>query len=157
MAWLQLRVFTRTPEFAEELLSAHEASAVSFKGFGEGGDRRKEPLLQARIDEACLRASLRGKLADPKFPQLTVVGQHSRQHQLGRVRRQILQLNGIDDPFGEGLGIEKPQVGLQTADHDRTQFGRANRHAPREALRVEHFQQGREAVGMPVVGRGGEK
>lgn len=30
MAWLQLRVFTRTPEFAEELLSAHEAAAVSF-------------------------------------------------------------------------------------------------------------------------------
>ena len=30
MAWLQLRVFTRTPEFAEELLSAHGAAAVSF-------------------------------------------------------------------------------------------------------------------------------
>lgn len=30
MAWLQLRVFTRTPEFAEELLSAYEAAAVSF-------------------------------------------------------------------------------------------------------------------------------
>lgn len=30
MAWLQLRVFTRTPDFAEELLSAHESAAVSF-------------------------------------------------------------------------------------------------------------------------------
>lgn len=30
MAWLQLRVQTRHPEFAEEVLLAHEASAVSF-------------------------------------------------------------------------------------------------------------------------------
>ena len=30
MAWMQLRVFTRTPEFAEEVLATHGAQAVSF-------------------------------------------------------------------------------------------------------------------------------
>lgn len=30
MAWMQLRVFTRTPDFAEEILSTHGAEAVSF-------------------------------------------------------------------------------------------------------------------------------
>lgn len=30
MAWMQLRVFTRTPDFAEETLSTHGAEAVSF-------------------------------------------------------------------------------------------------------------------------------
>ncbi len=30
MAWMQLRVFTRTPDFAEEILSSHGAQAVSF-------------------------------------------------------------------------------------------------------------------------------
>lgn len=30
MAWMQLRVFTRTPDFAEEILSSHGAEAVSF-------------------------------------------------------------------------------------------------------------------------------
>ena len=30
MAWMQLRVFTRTPDFAEEILSSHGADAVSW-------------------------------------------------------------------------------------------------------------------------------
>lgn len=30
MAWMQLRVFTRTPDFAEEILSSHGAEAVSW-------------------------------------------------------------------------------------------------------------------------------
>ena len=40
MAWLQLRVYTKHPEFAEEVLLAHGASAVSFI------DAMDEPVLE---------------------------------------------------------------------------------------------------------------
>ena len=45
----------------------------------------------------------------------------------------------------------------RTAHHDRVEIAGCDRHAAREALRVEHFEQRREAVGMAVVGRRGEK
>ena len=48
MAWLQLRVHTRHPEFAEEVLLAHEAAAVSFV------DAQDDPVLEPAPGETPL-------------------------------------------------------------------------------------------------------
>jgi ribosomal protein L11 methyltransferase len=48
MAWLQLRVMTRRPEFAEEILSAHGAQAVSFV------DAYDTPILEPGVGETPL-------------------------------------------------------------------------------------------------------
>ena len=50
------------------------------------------------------------------------------------------------------------QVFLEPAYHDVVEkLFAADRHAAAEALRVENFKQRGEAVGMAVVGRGGEE
>lgn len=48
MAWLQLRVMTRRPEFAEEILSSHGAQAVSFI------DAHDTPILEPGVGETPL-------------------------------------------------------------------------------------------------------
>lgn len=50
MAWLQLRVHTRHPEFADEILHAHEAAAVSFL------DAHDDPVLEPAPGETPLWA-----------------------------------------------------------------------------------------------------
>ena len=56
MAWLQLRVRTRTPDFAEEILTAHGAQAVSFL---DGAD---SPILEPAPGET------------PLWPETVTVG-----------------------------------------------------------------------------------
>jgi ribosomal protein L11 methyltransferase len=51
MAWLQLRVHTRHPEFADEILLAHDAAAVSFV------DAVDDPVLEPAPGETPLWAS----------------------------------------------------------------------------------------------------
>ena len=48
MAWLQLRVHSRTPDFAEEVLSAHGAAAVSMV------DAEDSPILEPGVGETPL-------------------------------------------------------------------------------------------------------
>jgi ribosomal protein L11 methyltransferase len=48
MAWLQLRVHSRTPDFAEEILSAHGAAAVSMV------DAEDTPILEPGVGETPL-------------------------------------------------------------------------------------------------------
>lgn len=56
MAWMQLRVFTRTPDFAEEILASHGAEAVSFL------DAADTPILEPGPGET------------PLWPETVTVG-----------------------------------------------------------------------------------
>ncbi len=56
MAWMQLRVFTRTPDFADEILSTHGAEAVSFL------DAADSPILEPGPGET------------PLWPETVTVG-----------------------------------------------------------------------------------
>ena len=63
---------------------------------------------------------------------------------------------GLDLALRKRLA-EAAQIGLEPADHDRLEVFRAHLDAAREPLRIEHFEQRREAVGVAVVRRGGEE
>ena len=53
---------------------------------------------------------------------------------------------------------EGAEFSFESADHDFTeQLGVSDLFAAEEALGVEHFEQRREAVGVAVVGGGGEE
>ena len=63
---------------------------------------------------------------------------------------------GFDFALRECL-TKAAQVRLQTTHHDWLEVLRARLNATREALRVEHLEQRREAVGMAIVRRGSQK
>ena len=68
-----------------------------------------------------------------------------------------LEVDLADDPLGEPAG-DGPEVFLEPADHHVfEELLGPDGHAPAESLRVEDFQQGGEAVGVAVVGRGREE
>jgi len=54
-------------------------------------------------------------------------------------------------------GAQRAQIALQSANHDGGQLRLADARPPGEALGIEHLQQRRKAVGMPIVGRGGKE
>ena len=113
----------------------------------ERRDRGEKPLLKVGEQEARPGAAGRG---------LPVVVEHGGQAQFRGVRRQAIDLNGLDDAFGKGLA--KPaEVFLEPADHDGLQLFGLDVDASGEALRIEDFEQRRERVGMTVVRRGGQR
>ena len=64
-----------------------------------------------------------------------------------------------DAPCGEVLFSEGLEIALEPADHhgpERPGSG-LDGHAAREALGIEHRHEGAEAVGVSVVGSGGEE
>ena len=68
-----------------------------------------------------------------------------------------LEVDLPDDPLGES-SRDGPEVLLEPADHDRVEdFLGPDGDAPAEALGVEDFEQGGEAVRVPVVRRGREE
>ncbi len=73
MAWMQLRVFTRTPDFAEEILSSHGAGAVSFL---DGADT---PILEPLPGET------------PLWPDTVTVGWFTDTRDLAPVRAALAE------------------------------------------------------------------
>lgn len=88
MAWMQLRVFTRTPEFAEELLTSHGAPAVSFL---DGADT---PILEPLPGET------------PLWPDTVTVGWFTETTDLVVVRTALREAL----PEGESLRIESALI-----------------------------------------------
>ena len=124
---------------------------------GERLDRGEQPLLEPG-DEQGRGGLLAFRLAlEPLLPQLPVLVEEDRQPQLGGVGRQAVEVDLPDDPLGKPAG-DGPEVFLEPADHDGFEdlLG-PDGDAPAEALRVEDFQQGGEAVRVAVVGRGREE
>ena len=78
------------------------------------------------------------------------------QDQLGGVVGQALDVDADHLAFGELLA-DLPEVVLQAPDHHRVPGGVVDGDSPAELLRVEHLEQRREAVGVPVVRSGGQE
>jgi hypothetical protein len=87
-----------------------KAFAVDFQGPQEGGDRRKQALLQP--DECELRVCrVSGrKSSDPLGAQLAIGGKHLRQLKLGGRRGQAVEHDRLDAAPGKGLRIDPPQI-----------------------------------------------
>jgi len=88
MAWMQLRVFTRTPDFAEEILSSHGAQAVSFL---DGADT---PILEPLPGET------------PLWPDTVTVGWFLDTTDLAPARAALLDAL----PEAEALRIESALI-----------------------------------------------
>ena len=69
---------------------------------------------------------------------------------------QARDRDGLDLSLRERFA-EATQIGFQLPDHHRLEVPRADFHAAGKALRVEHFEQRREAIGVAVVFSGGEE
>jgi ribosomal protein L11 methyltransferase len=82
MTWLQLRVHTAKPEFAEELLLAHGANAVSLVDAGD------DPVLEPAPG------------ATPLWPRTVTVGMFADQHPLDPVIASLQEL------LPEGLALK---------------------------------------------------
>ena len=76
----------------------------------------------------------------------------SRQDQFRGVRRKILDLDSLDFAYGE-TALNPPDIFLQPPDHDLSERRLAHFDTPREAVRVQQFQQCGEATGVAVVRR----
>ena len=76
---------------------------------------------------------------------------------LGGGLRDAVEHDRLDDPLGKGPRIDPPQIRLEPAHNDRLQIARPDRHPARKPLPVEHLQEGRKAVRMPVMRRRGQK
>lgn len=88
MAWMQLRVFTRTPDFAEEILSSHGAQAVSFL---DGADT---PILEPLPGET------------PLWPDTVTVGWFMDTADLAPAKAALLDAM----PEGASLRVESALI-----------------------------------------------
>ena len=88
MAWMQLRVFTRTPDFAEEILSTHGAEAVSFL---DGADT---PILEPLPGET------------PLWPDTVTVGWFMDTTDLAPARAALIEAM----PEGASLRMESALI-----------------------------------------------
>ena len=99
-------------------------------------DRGEKALLEVGEQKARPRAAGCG---------LPVLIEHGGQSQFRRVRRQAVDLNGLDDALRKRLP-KSAEVFLEPADHDRLQLFGLDVDAPGEALRIEDFEERREGV-----------
>lgn len=107
MAWLQLRVFTRTPEFAGELLDAFNAAAVSFV------DAADTPILEP------------GPGATPYWPDTVTLGYFADDFDVAPVSSALREAM----PEGDALVIET----LWIEDQDWVRVWLDNWHPQRVA------------------------
>ena len=96
----------------------------AFSVRSERRDRREQPLLQSDEGELGQRRLVRRKRGDAATAQLAVGGEAAPEVELGSVRGQACDADGLDLSLREGLA-EAAQVGLQTADHHRLEIARA--------------------------------
>ena len=135
----------------------HHGAAMHLEGAGEGFDGGEQPLLQPDDEQPGRRLRPPRGRRVPLFPGGAVPIEQLRQEDLGGVGRQVVDLQPLDIPPGESP-LDLPDVLLEAAHHHLFELAlSADLHPAREPVRVEHFQQGGEAVRVAVVGRGGEE
>ena len=114
-------------------------------------------MLQTDKGELRHRRLLSRQIGDAPHAQLAIGGELAREFELRRIFRQARDANRLDDPLRKRLA-KTTKIGLQPPHHDRLEILRADLDPAREALGIEHLEQSREAVGMPIVrGRGQEQ
>ena len=117
-------------------------------------DRREQPLLKAHDEQAGGRLGLAGGIRVPFLAGGAVIVEQARQLQLRRVRWQPVDDDRFDAPLRKAT-LRRTDVLLQTPHHHVIErLATAHLHAPGEPVRIEQFQQRREAVRVAVVRRG---
>lgn len=107
MAWLQLRVYTRHPEFADEILQAHDAKAVSFI------DAVDDPVLEPAPGET------------PLWANTVTLGLFSEGADLAPVQASLRELlpDGSEARFETELIEDQDWVRVWLKDCPPLQFG----------------------------------
>ncbi|MGH8445145.1 MAG: 50S ribosomal protein L11 methyltransferase [Solimonas sp.] len=118
MAWLQLRVHTRHPEFADEILQAHDAAAVSFM------DAVDDPVLEPAPGET------------PLWAQTVTLGLFADGADLLPVQASLRELlpDGSEVRFETELIEDQDWVRVWLKDCPPLQFGERLWVVPREKV-----------------------
>jgi hypothetical protein len=124
---------------------------MNLQGAQEGGDRRKQPLLQSDKSELRVCRVPRREASNPLGPELAIGGEHLRQPKFGGGPLQAVEHNRLDGALRKRARINPPQICLEPAHYDGFLIAGPDRHPAREALPVEHFEQRRKAVRMAVM------
>ena len=125
--------------------------------YGECFDGREQALLQSDDEESGSRAPSCCRGTKALFAQVAVVVQQARKDKLRCVLWETVDDHRFHNAHWESANF-RPDVFLETAHHHRIQIRSAlYLDATRETVRIEQFQERREAVGVPVVGGGGQE
>ena len=118
MAWLQLRVRTRHPEFADEVLQAHAASAVSFV------DAVDQPVLEPAPGET------------PLWQDTVTLGLFTEHHDLAPVIASLRELlpDGASAQISHELIEDQDWVRIWLKDCPPLKFGERFWVVPREKV-----------------------
>lgn len=146
------------------------ALGITAQGAVEGFDAGKQPLLKAnqgdpatlagRLHERGVARELLGQLDFKRFGRAQLAPLGLRQRVDGFRHPGAVLLVKVDPHHvaaRELAATEGDQVAFEPAHHHPVALLRPHRHAAVEALRVEQFEQGREAVRVAVVRGGGKE
>ena len=113
--------------------------------------------MQPHHEQSGRGAGARRDALESGLPDAAVLVEQPRQHELRGVVREPVDHDPAHLALGESA-LHFADVLLDAADHDVFQDAlAAYRDAAREAVGVEQLQQGGEAVGVAVVGCGGQE
>ena len=131
-------------------------AAMDAQGPGERFHRGEQALLQAGDQKAGGRLLAFALAAQAAVREAGGIGRASRRASSGAsAGRPSMSICTTLRSAKAALNLAK--VVLEPADHHVVEHLLFHRHATAESLRVEDFQQSREAVGVPIVRRGGQK
>ena len=127
------------------------------EGDGERLDGREQLLLQAHHEQGGGGPGARRPGLQPCLPQAAVFVEEAGEDELRDVLRQAVDDDAPHVPFRKAA-LDRADVLLDAPYHHVFEsVPSPDRHPSGEAVRVEQLEQGGEAVGMAVVGRGGEE
>ena len=124
----------------------------------KGGGAGEEPLLEGHEHEVSGKPL--GMLLSPRLPPGGVLSESGMDSLL---LLGVIDLQGFQHPLRETVLAEVVlgEFRLEAPDHDGIPLSHEllgiSRHATGEPLVVEQFEQGGEALGIAVVGRGREE
>ena len=127
------------------------------EGDGERLDGREQLLLQAHHEQGGGSPGARRPGLQPCLPQAAVFVEEAGEDELRGVLRQAVDDDAPHVPFRKAA-LDRADILLDAPYHHVFESVLSpDRHPSGEAVRVEQLEQGGEAVGMAVVGRGGEE
>ena len=137
-------------------LPSHRRS-MPREGDGERLDGRQQLLLQAHYEQGGGGPSARRTVLQAFLSQAAVLVEKAGENELRRVLRQALDGDAPHVSLGKAA-LDLAEVLLDAPHHHLVQRVLSpDRHPPGEAVRVQQLEQGGEAVGVAVVGRGGQE
>ena len=124
---------------------------MDLEGAGERLVGGEEPLLERGDDQHRRSAPGAGGVLEAGFARLPVALKEVGEDELWGVLGKVPDVDADDLALGELL-TDLPEVVLQPADHHGVPRRVVDGDAAAELLRVQHLEEGGEAVGVAVVG-----